>query len=98
MITKPPPMPAAPPLAFIFVSAFISAISDTLPMASSTSPLERDVFRNEFLKTRGWQIYRVWSRDWWHNSAMVITNIVRLIEKQKKLLTLDKSVKKARAS
>ena len=67
-------------------------------VASSESPLERDVFRNEFLKTRGWKIYRVWSRDWWHNSSMVITNIVKLLEKQHQILELDTSLKKARKS
>ena len=70
--------------------------TDNDVVASSTSPLERDVFRNEFLKTRGWLIYRVWSRDWWHNSSMVIANIEKLIEKQRKLFELDKSIKKAR--
>ena len=65
-------------------------------VASSESPLERDVYRNEFLKTRGWKIYRVWSRDWWHNSSMVISNILKMLEKQQKLDTLDDSLKKAR--
>ena len=49
----------------------------------SPSALERDVYRYEFLKSKGWKIFRVWSRDWWHNSPQVINNIVKEIEKQK---------------
>lgn len=51
---------------------------------SSQSVLERDVFRNEFLKSKGWKIVRVWSRDWWHNQSQVINSIVKEIEKAKK--------------
>ncbi len=51
---------------------------------SSKSTLERDVFRNEFLKSKGWKMFRVWSRDWWHNPNQVINAIVKEIEKQKK--------------
>lgn len=51
---------------------------------TSKSALERDVFRNEFLKSKGWKMMRVWSRDWWHNPNQVINQIVKEIEKQKK--------------
>lgn len=34
---------------------------------SSISVRERDVFRQRFLESRGWKIYRVWSTNWWHN-------------------------------
>ncbi len=51
---------------------------------SSSSTLERDVFRNEFLKSKGWKVVRVWSRDWWHNPSQVISMIVKEIEKAKK--------------
>lgn len=55
--------------------------TDQTVINSSSSTLERDVFRNQFLKSKGWQTYRVWSRDWWHNSSQVINNIVKEIEK-----------------
>ena len=61
--------------------------TDQTVIESSPSALERDVYRNEFLKSRGWKMYRVWSRDWWHNSTQVINNIVKEIEKQIKLLS-----------
>lgn len=60
--------------------------TDQSVIKSSSSPMERDVYRNEFLKSRGWKTCRVWSRDFWHNPSGVINNIVREIEKQKKIL------------
>ncbi len=53
---------------------------------SSASTLERDVFRNEFLKSKGWKIIRVWSRDFWHNPSQVISFIAKEIEKAKKTI------------
>ncbi len=58
--------------------------TDEAVTKTSKSTLERDVFRNEFLKSKGWKIFRVWSRDWWHNPNQVISAIVKEIEKQKK--------------
>ena len=60
--------------------------TDELVAKSSDSALERDVYRNEFLKSKGWKIFRVWSRDWWHNPTQVINAIVKEIEKQKKVV------------
>lgn len=60
--------------------------TDQTAISGSKSILERDVYRNEFLKSRGWKIFRVWSRDWWHNAKSVTNAIVKEIEKQKKLL------------
>ena len=42
---------------------------------SSDSVLERDVYRNKFLQSRGWKIMRVWSRDWWLNKNKVISKV-----------------------
>ena len=54
---------------------------------SSDSILERDVYRNKFLESRGWNIMRVWSRDWWLNKDKVINNIVKQINANKKKFT-----------
>lgn len=51
---------------------------------SSDSILERDVYRNKFLQSRGWDIMRVWSRDWWLDKDKVIRNIVKAINANKK--------------
>ncbi len=77
--------------------------TDELVAKSSDSALERDVYRNEFLKSKGWKIFRVWSRDWWHNPTQVINAIVKEIEKQKKVdseekLTVKKPANKTEAA
>ena len=50
---------------------------------SSPSVLERDVFRPSFLKSRGWNIIRIWSRDYWLHKSRVLSMIVKEIEKSK---------------
>ena len=64
--------------------------TDQTAINSSKSILERDVYRNEFLSSRGWKIIRVWSRDWWHNYKGVANMIVKEIEKQRKILEKNK--------
>ena len=64
--------------------------TDQSILSSSTSALERDIYRNNFLKSKGWKMFRVWSRDWWHNSNQVINNLVKAIEKQKNKLSINK--------
>ncbi len=61
---------------------------------SSDSILERDVYRNKFLESRGWKIMRVWSRDWWLNKNKVISNIVKAINASKKELEANAQIKK----
>ena len=36
---------------------------------SSRDARERDVYRQEFLESKGWTILRIWSRNWWRNPA-----------------------------
>lgn len=67
--------------------------TDQTVISSSSSTLERDVYRNQFLKSKGWKIFRVWSRDWWHNASSVTSAIVKEIEKQKKLLESQNQTK-----
>ncbi len=57
--------------------------------ASSDSILERDVFRNKFLESRGWKIVRVWSRDWWLNKHKVVQRIIKLAEANRKKLMIE---------
>ena len=57
---------------------------DYMAYKSSDSILERDVYRNKFLESRGWTIMRIWSRDWWMNKDKVIGNIVKAINLNKK--------------
>lgn len=60
--------------------------TDQSVLQTSSSTMERDVYRNQFLQSRGWKIMRVWNRDFWHNPSQVISTIVKEVEKQKKLL------------
>lgn len=53
---------------------------------SSPSVLERDVFRPSFLKSRGWNIMRIWSRDYWLHKSRVLSMIVKEIERSKALI------------
>ena len=59
---------------------------DYMAQKSSDSILERDVYRNKFLESRGWTIMRIWSRDWWMNKEKVIASIVKAINQNKKKL------------
>ncbi|MFD0824393.1 AAA domain-containing protein [Neobacillus sp. M.A.Huq-85] len=50
---------------------------------SSKNAKERDVYRQRFLESRGWNIERIWSRNWWKNSS---TEIERIDQKVKELM------------
>ena len=54
---------------------------DDAAYRSSSSILERDVFRSKFLESRGWKIIRVWSRDWWMSPTKVMNTIVKAAHK-----------------
>lgn len=47
---------------------------------SSKSTRERDVFRQIYLTTRGWNITRIWSVDWWANPDREIDKILLKLE------------------
>ncbi|WP_165875943.1 AAA domain-containing protein [Hazenella coriacea] len=47
---------------------------------SSPFAKERDLYRQEFLETRGWKIQRIWSRNWWRNPSTEIERIDRIIK------------------
>lgn len=47
---------------------------------SSKSARERDIHRQKYLESRGWNIIRVWSRDWWTNPEAEIHKIESYVE------------------
>ncbi len=51
--------------------------------ASSQSVIERDVYIPEFLISRGWNIMRVWNRDWWIHPQSVISEIIAAAQKNR---------------
>lgn len=70
---------------------------------SSESMLERDVYRTNFLTSRGWNMMRLWSRDWWQDKAKTIELIESKIEKATQKIISEgvpkrKRIKKENAS
>lgn len=63
---------------------------------SSESMLERDVYRTNFLTSRGWNMMRLWSRDWWQDKAKTIELIESKIEKVTQKIISDGVPKKKR--
>lgn len=55
---------------------------------SSMTARERDYYRQKFLESRGWKIYRIWSTKWWDNKSNEIEKldnyIKNLLSKEKK--------------
>ncbi|HVI21521.1 MAG TPA: AAA domain-containing protein, partial [Bacillus sp. (in: firmicutes)] len=47
---------------------------------SSTNAKERDVYRQNYLESRGWTIERIWSRNWWKNPSAEIERIDQRIK------------------
>lgn len=58
---------------------------------SSSSVLERDVYRSKFMESRGWTIIRVWSRDWWNSSSKVVIRINKIAKKQREIILKNKT-------
>ena len=61
----------------------VGVVLDRDAFASSSSCMERDVYKPRFLEARGWTIMRVWCRDWWLYPQKVIKSIVAAAEKNK---------------
>lgn len=60
---------------------------------SSKSARERDVYRQRYLEGRGWNIIRIWSKDWWSNPEREVDKIVkRVIELQEESNALKSSM------
>ncbi len=49
---------------------------DQSPYKTSYSSRERDVHRKKFLESRGWNLRRIWSRDYWNNPEKEIQDII----------------------
>lgn len=58
---------------------------------SAASAKERDVYRQQFLESKGWKITRIWSRNWWKNASVEIERVDQLI---KQIVTGEESKEK----
>ena len=53
---------------------------------SSKSARERDIHRQRYLESRGWNIIRIWSKHWWNNQDHEIQRIVDEVARIEKIL------------
>ena len=61
----------------------VGVILDTDAFASSSSSMERDVYKPKFLEARGWTLMRVWCRDFWLSPQKVVKAIASAAEKNR---------------
>ncbi len=46
---------------------------------SSKSARERDIYRQRYLESRGWNIIRIWSKNWWSNPQKEVDRVVERV-------------------
>ena len=57
------------------------------------------MFRPTFLKSRGWDIMRIWSRDWWLHKIKTLNLIVKTIEKNRQqILKIENNLKSGKTT
>jgi len=61
----------------------VGVVLDSDAFRSSSSCMERDVYKPRFLAARGWNVIRVWCRDFWLYPQKVIKSITSIAEKNK---------------
>lgn len=49
---------------------------------SGASSKEREVYRPLLLQARGWQVYRVWARNWWKDKNREVEKIRELVDER----------------
>ncbi len=54
---------------------------DSSVYARSLESRESDISRYKYLKSRGWNIYRLWTREWYEDAGAVIQEIVDAMHK-----------------
>lgn len=64
---------------------------------TSESLLERDVYRTNFLKSRGWNMFRLWSRDWWTDREKAIELIESKIKQATDMVIKEINEKKKKS-
>jgi very-short-patch-repair endonuclease len=65
---------------------------------SSKSARERDVIRQQVLEGLGWRIYRIWSTDWFSNTAQEFEKLKNYIQELLDSDDLKKRLMKVRLS
>jgi very-short-patch-repair endonuclease len=62
---------------------------------SSRSARDRDRLRQDVLENLGWQMYRVWSTDWFHNSKRELQKLLGAIHQAKLRMSDSASTRQA---
>ncbi len=73
---------------------FVLAIEcDGATYHSSKSARDRDRLKQDVLETLGWQVYRIWSVDWYKNRENEISKLIKVVqEAQSKYIVRDESI------
>ncbi len=58
----------------------LGILTDGKTYRAAKTAKDREVVQSDVLKMLGWNIYKLWSPDWWDNPQKVIKDIVRAIE------------------
>lgn len=62
----------------------LGILSDGKTYFTTKTAKDREVIQPEVLKMLGWNIYKLWSPDWWDNPQKVIDTIIYAIEEAQK--------------
>lgn len=62
----------------------LGILTDGKTYRAAKTAKDREVVQPDVLKMLGWNIYKLWSTDWWYNPEKVIQDIVKTIEEIKK--------------
>jgi superfamily I DNA and/or RNA helicase len=73
---------------------FVLAIEcDGATYHSSKSARDRDRLKQDVLETLGWQVYRIWSVDWYKNRENEISKLIKIVkEAQSKYIVRNESI------
>jgi len=72
---------------------FILAIEcDGATYHSSKSARDRDRLKDEVLKNLGWEVYRIWSVDWYKNRDNEISKLIKVIQTQQQKYNKIKNI------
>lgn len=62
----------------------LGILTDGKTYRAAKTAKDREVVQTDVLKMLGWNIYKLWSPDWWDNPQKVIQDIVKAIEEVQK--------------
>lgn len=61
---------------------------------SSKSAKENDIYRQNFLESRGWKIFRIWSTDWWTDRKSILLELDKVLKKEMNDIEIDYEIEK----